>query len=369
MKKLLILISFIALAFGVNAQDYYRYSFWSNWSIGGGLQYTKEFNNNWTIGEGSNFGFELRGEKQLNDCLKLRIIGSAPGIFTSDTNQFDRYLTGLVGISWSPCKHFYLFADGGMAVKRAQYGWLALAADAGVGVEFEVYDNSFIYSELGLDCVADITSNMTYDNVFLKVGWKYYLGITKNDEMILEQRALLQQMKEQENTTQMDSLANCLGDCQRNEKELIKRIEILENHDYALTTRIGELSNYNDSLANIINSIKDNQLNYYALPFSVLFDNDSYTINDSERGKIKAIASIMKDDTTVHYSVVGFCDKTGSQEYNKRLSIKRAEAVKKALIRLGVKEEQITVDGNGYDRPFSNGRLEVNRRVSFYRNF
>lgn len=369
MKKLLVVISFIALSFGVNAQDYYRYSFWSNWSIGVGLQYNKEFNNNWTIGDGSNFGVEFRGEKQIIDCLKLRIIGSVPNIFTNGTNQLNHYLTCLAGISWSPCKHFYIFADGGIAVKRSKYGWVALAADAGVGVEFKVHNNSFIYSELGLGCVSYITSNMDYGNAFINVGWKYFLGITKNDEMILEQRELLKQMKEKENCIKIDSLSNCLGVCKRNEKELIKRIDISEKNNYYLTTRIGELSDYNDSLTNLINSIKDNQLNYYALPFSILFDNDSYTINDSERNKIKAIASIMKDDTTVHYSVVGFCDNTGSQEYNKRLSIKRAETVKKALIRLGVKEVQITVDGNGYDRPFSNGRLEVNRRVSFYRKF
>ena len=95
----------------------------------------------------------------------------------------------------------------------------------------------------------------------------------------------------------------------------------------------------------------------------------TFTPDEPEYAKIKAVASIMKNDTTVHYAVTGFCDKTGSQEYNQALSEKRAEAVKKALIKYGVKEEQITINGNGYDKPFSDGRLSVNRRVSFYRNF
>ena len=368
MKKLLTLFALVALAFSVNAQEWCSYGFWSNWSVGIGAQYSKNFTSNWALGEGSNIGFDIRAQKQIAQNWDFRIIANVPGVFTSDTNNFDRYALGMVGFDWSPVQHFYIFADGGIAAKRDRYGWFALAADAGIGTKFNVCDNSTIFGELGIDCVADITTDMTYNNAFVKIGWMYNFGLSKNDKAIAEQKALLAQMKEEENN-QNDSLINCLNQCQKNERELIQKIEALENHDYRLTAELGNMSHQNDSLAKVIESIKENQLNYYALPFSILFDNDSYTINDSERGKLKAIASIMKDDTTVHYSVIGFCDQTGSQEYNQKLSERRAETVKKALVRLGVKEEQITIEGNGFDKPFSDGKLAVNRRVSFYRNF
>lgn len=371
MKKIFTLIAFIAMTITMSAQNFetdYTYGFWSNWSVGAGLQYSKNFTDNWKFGEGSNLGVEVRAQKQLGLKWDMRIIGSVPGIFTSDSNMFDRYATGLIGFSWSPWQHWYVFADGGLAVKRASFNWIALAADAGIGTRWNVRDNSTIYGEIGIDCVADITTDMTYNNVFIKVGWLYNYGITKTDQMILEQRKQLARDKEIIIITN-DSVNNSLAECRKNEKELLKKIETLEKHDYFLTESMSDLSHNYDSLQNVINSIKENQLNYYAIPFSVLFDVDSYTINDSERAKIKAVASIMKDDTNVNYTVTGFCDKTGAPEYNQKLSEKRAEAVKKALMKYGVKEEQLTISGNGYEKPFSDAKLDVNRRVSFYRNF
>lgn len=372
MKKIFTLIALVAMAFGVNAQKFennYTYGFWSNWSAGAGIQYSKNFTNNWAFGEGSNIGFELRGQKQLGQHWDMRIIANVPGVLTSDTNQFDRYATGLVGFSWTPWKYFYVFADGGMGVKRDSYNWLALAADAGFGAKFDVCKASTLYCELGLDCIADFTTDMTYNNVLVKFGWMHRFGLTKIDEEILAQRHLALIEKNDNNSKNCDSITNCLIQCRNNEMELVKRIETLEQHDVMLTEQLGYMSKENDSLRNFIETIRTDQTNYYALPFSVLFDNDSYTINDSEIAKIKAVASIMKDDTNVTYAVTGFCDKTGSQAYNQKLSERRAEEVKKALMRYGVKEEQLTINGNGFDKPFSNGKLAVNRRVSFYRNF
>lgn len=371
MKKIFTLIALVAMAFSVNAQNFesdYTYDFWSNWSAGFGVQLTKDFSGNWHFGEGTNLGLDIRGQKQIGQHWNMRLIGSIPGIFTSSQNQFDRYATGMVGFDWTPWRYMYVFADGGLALKRDNYGWVALAADAGIGARFRLENNTTIYTELGLDCVADITTDMTYNNIFVKVGWMHNFGITETDRQILEQRQLLLYEREKA-VVNTDSLDSCLANCRHNEKELIKRIETLENHDYVLTNKLSEMSHQNDSLASVIASIRENQLNYYALPFSVIFDNDSYTINASEYAKIKAVASIMKDDTTIHYAVTGFCDKTGSQEYNQKLSERRAEEVKKALMKYGVKEEQIVISGNGYDKPFSDGKLSVNRRVSFYRNF
>lgn len=371
MKKIFTLIALVAMAFTINAQNFeknYTYGFWSNWSAGFGAQLIKDFSGNWHFGEGTNIGFEIRGQKQIGQHWNMRLLGSIPGIFTSDQNQFDRYATVMVGFDWTLWRYMYVFADGGLALKRDSYGWVSLAADAGIGARFNICNNSTIYTELGLDCVADITTDMTYNNIFVKVGWMHNFGITETDRQILEQHQLLLYEKEKA-VVNTDSLNNCLTEFQHNEKELIKRIEALENHDYVLTTKLSEMSHQNDSLASVIASIRENQLNYYALPFSVIFDNDSYTINQSEYAKIKAVASIMKNDTTIHYAVTGFCDKTGSQEYNQKLSERRAEAVKKALMKYGVKEEQITISGNGYEKPFSDGMLTVNRRVSFYRNF
>ena len=67
-------------------------------------------------------------------------------------------------------------------------------------------------------------------------------------------------------------------------------------------------------------------------------------------------------------TLVGFCDNTGSDAYNMKLSQRRAEAVKRLLVkRYGIAEDRLTVDYKGKTVAFGDLKYAVNRRVSFYR--
>jgi len=106
------------------------------------------------------------------------------------------------------------------------------------------------------------------------------------------------------------------------------------------------------------------------MPFSIEFDNNSYTVRQDQYEKLKQIAYLMNADTTVNYNICGYCDYTGSSEYNQKLSEKRAEEVKRLLInRCAVKEEQLTTSGKGKDLAFGDIKSPINRRVSFFRQF
>ncbi len=64
---------------------------------------------------------------------------------------------------------------------------------------------------------------------------------------------------------------------------------------------------------------------------------------------IRLIADVMKnsDDNSV-YTIKGYADSaTGSAAYNERLSLKRAEAVRDALVKEGVKASMLKVEGMG----------------------
>lgn len=372
MKRIFILIALFAATVSMNAQSSfekdYTYGIWSNWSIGGGAMYTKSIDNSWSFGQGSDVGFDIRVTKQLARQWNMRIIAEIPGLLTSDANGFDRYGMAVIGFAWKPKNHFYVFADGGIASKTNDYGWLALSADAGIGVEFDVLRHSKLFFEVGVDVVADLKTDLSTDNTYAKIGWMYNFGLSETDMMILEQRRKVSELREAESEYNVDSLKNVLAKCCSSEVLLLQRIEVIENNNVKMADECERLYRENNRLDSVINSIRECQTNYYALPFSILFDVDSYTIKASQLKKIKAIASIMNDDTTVTYTITGFCDNTGSQEYNQKLSVKRAEVVRDAIIGYGVKEEQITVSGNGFDKPFSDGSLDVNRRVSVYRN-
>ena len=104
------------------------------------------------------------------------------------------------------------------------------------------------------------------------------------------------------------------------------------------------------------------------MPFSILFDNDSYTVKGSEMTKIKAICQILKDNPDVNLTLAGFCDKTGSDAYNMKLSQKRAEAVKKIMVKkYGIDADRLTIDAKGKTVSFGDLKYDINRRVSFYR--
>ena len=69
-----------------------------------------------------------------------------------------------------------------------------------------------------------------------------------------------------------------------------------------------------------------------------------------------------KDRTVV---LTGYTDLSGSAEYNRRLSLKRAEAAKRYLIRRGIDADRIQVIGQGKEKPLFTTKegQELNRRV------
>ena len=100
----------------------------------------------------------------------------------------------------------------------------------------------------------------------------------------------------------------------------------------------------------------------------VLFDFDQATINPESYGKLRGLAQWLKDkDVTLRVS--GFADNIGTEQYNVRLSAKRANAVKAYLVGNGANPELIDPVGFGESYPISGNGSESgrqkNRRVEF----
>lgn len=370
---LLCLIAFAGSTFAQNENEAFpRYGFWSNWSLGGAAMYTKDVNSSWNFTQHSNIGFELRATKQLNWNWRMRLIANAPAVFaTADEGNMDRYGLGLLGFSWNFAKHFYLFADGGFAVNRMyeKYGHTALAADMGLGLNFDVCKHSTIFAEIGLDCVGDISISFLPDNFFTKIGWMYNFGLTAADRALLDQRNYVNQEALDACNSQVEAANKELANANENIKKLENQVKDLNNeNDKIKKDAEARTKHISDSLTGIIDQLKSDQMTYYAMPFSVLFANNEYRVNDTEMVKVQAVARILKDNPDVKLTLVGFCDNTGSDAYNMKLSQRRAEAVKRLLVkRYGIAEDRLTVDYKGKTVAFGDLKYAVNRRVSFYR--
>jgi peptidoglycan-associated lipoprotein len=101
----------------------------------------------------------------------------------------------------------------------------------------------------------------------------------------------------------------------------------------------------------------------------VRFDFDSAAISEEEQKKLEGNADWMKKYATVNIVIEGHCDQRGSNEYNLSLGERRANAVKQALVNMGVAASRITTSSFGEEKPLANGDSEAemsqNRRANF----
>jgi len=101
--------------------------------------------------------------------------------------------------------------------------------------------------------------------------------------------------------------------------------------------------------------------------YIVLFDFDKSNINQAGRAVLDQASADAKKMGSVSISTTGHADRSGSEDYNMALSLRRANAVKDALVRDGVPATAISVIGKGETQPLvptADGvREPQNRRV------
>ncbi len=99
----------------------------------------------------------------------------------------------------------------------------------------------------------------------------------------------------------------------------------------------------------------------------VLFDFDKATIKPEGRSKLDDISSKVKGVSLEVVIAIGHADSTGSDAYNQRLSIRRAESVKAYLASRGVPANRVYTEGKGEKQPVADNKTRdgraKNRRV------
>jgi peptidoglycan-associated lipoprotein len=101
----------------------------------------------------------------------------------------------------------------------------------------------------------------------------------------------------------------------------------------------------------------------------VFFDFDSYTVRDQDKPIIEAHARYLQSNRNARMTIQGNTDERGSREYNIALGQKRADAVKRMMVIMGVAEAQVETVSFGKEKPRNNGHDEgswsENRRDEF----
>ncbi|MFZ6657359.1 outer membrane protein OmpA [Undibacterium sp. TJN19] len=97
------------------------------------------------------------------------------------------------------------------------------------------------------------------------------------------------------------------------------------------------------------------------------FDFDKAVLKPEAKVKLDDMASKLKSINLEVVIAVGHTDSVGTEEYNQKLSIRRAEAVKAYLVSKGIEANRVYTEGKGKKQPVADNKTAdgraKNRRV------
>lgn len=101
--------------------------------------------------------------------------------------------------------------------------------------------------------------------------------------------------------------------------------------------------------------------------YGIYFDFDKSTLKEGSEKVLIEMVKLMKQAPELRVEIQGHTDSVGTPAYNKKLSERRANAVRSFLILYGIDESRMTTVGCGPDQPVASNETEegraLNRRV------
>jgi outer membrane protein OmpA-like peptidoglycan-associated protein len=99
----------------------------------------------------------------------------------------------------------------------------------------------------------------------------------------------------------------------------------------------------------------------------VLYPFDSDQVLPAGRANLQRLAASLREYPGTEVLIVGHTDSQGADDYNMRLSYRRAEAARQILINNGIRAQDVRVEGRGEVEPVADNSTErgrsQNRRV------
>ena len=88
---------------------------------------------------------------------------------------------------------------------------------------------------------------------------------------------------------------------------------------------------------------------------SIYYDYDKFDVKDQYKELVEAHAKYLRDNPKTKMLIQGNTDERGSREYNVSLGQRRSDGVKRMMVLLGVREDQIESVSLGEEKPKSEG--------------
>ena len=92
---------------------------------------------------------------------------------------------------------------------------------------------------------------------------------------------------------------------------------------------------------------------------SIFYDLDQYDVKDQYKPLVEAHARYLRDNPRRKVLIQGNTDERGSREYNIGLGQRRSDGVKRMLLLLGAREDQVESVSLGEEKPRAEGQGEA----------
>ncbi len=102
---------------------------------------------------------------------------------------------------------------------------------------------------------------------------------------------------------------------------------------------------------------------------NIFFEIDKYQLEERSKTELLEVVQLLRNNPSLRVEIGGHTDDTGSEAYNKQLSLNRAGAVLSFLESQGISAERVTKKGYGSQKPLkpndSEENRQFNRRIEF----
>ncbi|HEY0771580.1 MAG TPA: OmpA family protein, partial [Sphingobacteriaceae bacterium] len=97
------------------------------------------------------------------------------------------------------------------------------------------------------------------------------------------------------------------------------------------------------------------------------FEFNSSDLDEKSKQYLDDLTAALAENSHLKIRLTGHTDNVGSEKFNQRLSVYRANAIKEYLVGKGIEGDRIKADGKGMSEPLNSNRTEsekaLNRRV------
>lgn len=99
----------------------------------------------------------------------------------------------------------------------------------------------------------------------------------------------------------------------------------------------------------------------------IKYEFDKWVIRPEYNADLENVMEVLNANPELKVQIQGHTDNVGTQDYNRKLSLKRAESVREFLLKRGITEDRLFTYGYGFSKPIASNETDqgrgLNRRV------